>query len=56
MKSKIQLLGIVLISIIVVSSIIYGAWTLKRKFHYSFGYQSEVESSIRKLVKQECLK
>ena len=34
----------------------YGGWHLKRWFNYSFGYGSQVESTICDLVKPEALK
>lgn len=34
----------------------YGGWRLSRWFNWSQGYEAEVEKSIRKLVKPECLK
>ena len=33
----------------------YGAWIVGRKINYSLGYESQVESTVKAMVKSECL-
>jgi hypothetical protein len=33
----------------------YGMWEAKRWFNYNFGYNSQVEETVKKMVKKECL-
>lgn len=47
---------IIIIGVFSLPFIGYGFWKLERKITYSFGYQDQVEKSIRSLVKSECLK
>jgi hypothetical protein len=47
---------IIIVSILLISGLAYGGWQLKRWFNYSFGYESDVENTVKELVKPECLK
>ncbi len=38
-----------------VGGLAYGGFYLKRWFNYKFGYGSQVEETVKKLVKPECL-
>lgn len=48
------LIGIAIV--VIIGLMAYGGWMVKRWFNYAFGYESQVEESIQKLVKPECLK
>jgi len=45
-----------ILSRIVVCSIFYGMWQIKRWWNYAFGYESQVQGSICEMVKPEYLK
>lgn len=42
--------------VVIIGLLAYGGWMVKLWFNYAFGYESQVEESIQKLVKPECLK
>lgn len=42
-------------ALIICVIIAYGSWIIARKINYSFGYESQVEETIRLRVKPECL-
>jgi hypothetical protein len=47
---------IIIIAIIsVFIAIGMGMWQIKRHFNYIFGYSSQVEETVKKMVKKECL-
>ena len=47
---------ILIIAVIsVVIAIGMGVWQVKRWFNYDFGYASQVEKTVKKMVKNECL-
>jgi len=41
---------------VVVFGVIYGAFQLKKKFTYAVFYKSQVEQTVRDMVKEECLR
>ncbi len=43
-------------AVILVVVFIYGSWQLKRWFNYSWGYESQVTSTVCAMVKPEYLK
>jgi len=42
--------------LVFISSLTYGGWRLSRWFNWSFTYKSNVEETVRDMVKEECLK
>ena len=51
-----ELLLVVIIAAVVVFGVIYGAFQLKKKFSYAVFYKSQVEQTVRDMVKEECLR
>ena len=45
-----------IVTIAVLIGIIYGIYRLKRWFNWSMAYQTQVEETVREMVKPECLK
>ena len=52
MKNAAILIGVLILMV----TLTYGGWRFSRWINWSWGYESEVEESIRKLVKPECLR
>jgi hypothetical protein len=44
-----EIVGIIL-AIAIVTGMCYGAWTIKRKINYKFGYADQVEKQIKPLM------
>ena len=55
-KYLMELLLVVIIAAVVVFGVIYGAFQLKKKFTYAVFYKSQVEQTVRDMVKEECLR
>ena len=49
-------IGIAVVSVTVFVGVFYLCWMGARKLNYQFAYNSQVEETVRKMVKPECLK
>ncbi len=55
-SSRVKNAAVLIGALIFMVAMGYGGWRLSRWFNWSQGYKGEVEKSIKKLVKPECLK
>ena len=46
----------IILTITIISGIVYGGWQLSRKWNYSFSYKAMVKETIRETVKESALK
>lgn len=46
---------VIILVIIVVVLIPFASWKLKRFINYKFNYSSQVEKTVERMVKKECL-
>lgn len=53
-KSKFSKITMLIVAMSVLGYI--GVWYIQRSFNYAWGYESQVESTICKMVKREYLK
>lgn len=56
MKSFAYTVCIGILTIVLISGMIYGGWQLSRKWNYSFSYKAMVKETVREMVKESALK
>ena len=56
MKRHLTYISLILATIFIGAFLIWGSFRVKRWFHYVFSYESKVEQTVKKLVKDSCLK